>query len=70
MFLKIHFGAYNLVIKEVSLKLSNSIIEYLGEIETKFENVLTCLSGARKVQIKTEKDDENSRRSFYFILHK
>ena len=46
------------------------MIEYLGEIETKFENVLTCLSGARKVQIKTEKEDENFRRSFYFILHK
>ena len=46
------------------------MIEYLGEIETKFENVLTCLSGARKVQIKTEKEDENFRRSlFYFILH-
>ena len=46
------------------------MIEYLGEIETKFENVLTCLSGARKVRIKTEKEEENFRLSFYFILHK
>ena len=26
---------------------SNFVIEYLGEIETKFENTLVCLSGAQ-----------------------
>ena len=28
-------------------KFSNFVIEYLGEIETKFENILVCLSGAQ-----------------------
>ena len=27
---------------------SNFVIEYLGEIETEFENTLACLSGAWK----------------------
>ena len=26
---------------------SNFVIEYLGEIETEFENILACLSGAQ-----------------------
>ena len=28
---------------------SNFVIEYLGEIETEFENTLACLSGAQMV---------------------
>ena len=28
-------------------KFSNFVIEYLSEIETKFENTLDCLSGAQ-----------------------
>ena len=28
---------------------SNFVIEYLGEIETEFENILACLSGAQMV---------------------
>ena len=27
-------------------KISNFLIEYLGEIKTEFENILACLSGA------------------------
>ena len=31
----------------LSLKCSTFMIEYFGEIETEFENILTCLSGAK-----------------------
>ena len=38
------------------------VIEYLGEIETKFENILACLSGApkgsnhEKIKVKKSRD--------------
>ena len=31
----------------VESNFSNFVIEYLGEIETEFENTLACLSGAQ-----------------------
>ena len=34
---------------------SNFVIEFLGEIETKFENTLTCLSGAQMGSIHEKK---------------
>ena len=31
----------------VESNFSNLVIEYLGKIETEFENILVCLSGAQ-----------------------
>ena len=44
---------------------SNFVIEYLGEIETKFENTLPCLSGAQmgSTVIMEKKEVEN------FVTH-
>ena len=33
--------------RTVESNFSNFVIEYLGEIETEFKNILACLSGAQ-----------------------
>ena len=48
-------------------KFSNFVIEYLSEIETKFENTLDCLSGA---QIGLNHEKNGGRKTALHKRHK